>query len=151
MLIDLGFGPVNRLPHPEWMVRHQPLRGVIGHNHPVFQPLRQWSGDAIGDGRHQVDPERAQPWSEHRHRQDDPAAEAKLLGHHPHQLLVRHDIGPPDLQRLADGLRHLEAADQPVENIADRHGLALRLHPLGRDHDWQPLHQVAEDLERGRS
>ena len=151
MLINLGFCPVDRLANSERVVRHQSLRGVVGDHHPVLQPLSQRSGDAVGHGSDEVDPERTQPRGQYRHWNDDAATKAKFLRHHPHQLLVGHHVSPSDLQRPADRLRHLQAPDQPVQDIADGHRLTLRRHPLGRDHDREPFDQVAEDLERGRA
>jgi len=100
-LIDLHFGAVDRLAHAECLVGHQPLRSVIGHDHAIFKPLRQRSGDPVGHRRDEIDPQRAQPRRQHRHRQDDPTAKPEFFSHHPHQVAVRHHVGAADLKRSA--------------------------------------------------
>jgi len=148
---DLDLRPMDRLANAQSLVRHQPLGRVVGDDHAVLEPLRQRAGDPVGNRGHEVDPQRTQPRRQHGHRQDDPAAKAELFGHDPHQLPVGHHIGSADLQRLAGGRRHLEAADQPVQHVGNGHRLALGGDPSGRHHDRESLDQIAEDLKRRRA
>jgi hypothetical protein len=79
------------------------------------------------------------------------ATQAALLGHHVHQLAVREDVGAADVERAADGVGHAEARCQVVQHVADGDRLALGGDPVRRDHHRQPVHEVAEDLERRRA
>ena len=50
-----------------------------------------------------------------------------------------------------DGLRHGEAVHEVLHDVAHRDRLRLRRDPARGDHDRQPLHEVAQDLEGGRA
>ena len=144
VLVDFDFRPVDCRANAQSLVRHQSLGGIVGDDHPVLEPLGQRPGDSVGDWGDEIDPQRTQSRRQHWHRQDDPLAQAELLGHHPHQLPIGEHVGSADLERLASGLGHLEAADEPVQHVGDRHRLAIGGDPFGRHHDREPLDEIAQ-------
>ena len=124
---------------------------VVAADDAVAQPLGQRPRDAWLDRRDEVDPERAQPRREHRHRNDQrrgrPSSSAMCAS-----APVRDDVGAADVERPArrspapPGRRRGSCS-----TLRDRDRLGLGLDPPRRHHDRQPLDQVAQDLERRRA
>ncbi len=89
--------------------------------------------------RNQVNPKRAEPWCQHRHRDHQAPAQAETLRHDPHDFGVAHDVSATDVQSLPGRAWLLKGRDEIVQDVAHRDRLALGPHPARRDHHRQPL------------
>ena len=104
-----------------------------------------------GPGRGQVDvgdepqPVRRQPRRQQRHGGDNPVAVHDPAGDH-HHVAVREGLRSADVVDLADGVGSPEDADEVDQGVGEGDRLGLRLDPARRDHDREPLDELAQDL-----
>ena len=124
----------------------RPGRLRMTHDDLVAEALDQGPGDRSRHGRDQVHPVRGESGRQHGHGDHEPpeAAQARV---HPHHVAVGEHVRAADLDD-AGHLRMVEGADEIREHVTDPDRLAPGGNPAGRDHDRQPLRQVAQDLER---
>ncbi len=107
---------------------------------------------AFGTGVTSADPEGRQPRTQRPHRDQPPPAQpgdARVPMHH---LRVRDDVRPADVERPVHVEReHHRGGDQVAQHVPDRDRLDPVADPPRRDHDRQPLGEVAQHLERRRA
>ena len=88
---------------------------------------------------------RRQPGRQQRHGDDDPVTVHDPAGDH-HHVEVRQDLGSADVVDLADGVGTAEDPDEVDQGVVEGDRLGLRLDPARRDHDREPLDELAQDL-----
>ena len=88
---------------------------------------------------------RRQPRRQQRHGDDDPVTVHDPAGDH-HHVEVREDLRSADVVDLADGVGSTEDSHQVDQGVVEGDRLGLRLDPTRRDHDWEPLDELAQDL-----
>ena len=88
---------------------------------------------------------RRQPGRQQRHSDDDPVTLHDPAGDH-HHVEIRQDLRSADVVDLADGVGSTEDPHQVHQRVVEGDRLGLGLHPARRDHDRQPLDELAQDL-----
>lgn len=69
----------------------------------------------------------------------------------PHHVLVRDDVGPADVEGAVDVVRQPRASHEEAEHVADGDRLDARAYPARGHHHGEPLGQIPQHLERGRT
>ncbi len=87
---------------------------------------------------------------EHRHRDDDAAAQPGHLGVTLHHLDVGEHLGPADVEGAVDVVVEVDRLGQVPDDVAHSDRLDAVVYPPGRDHRRQALGEVAHHLERRR-
>ena len=80
------------------VVGNHGLDRVVVHHDLVDEAVDQGSGEIGRDRRHETDPQRRQPRTQDRHRDDHPLPQPGDLGVDVHHLVVRDDVGTADLE-----------------------------------------------------
>ena len=127
--------------------RNQFENTLVRADHLVAQPFDERRCQSAGHGRDQIDPVGGKGRGEHGHGQDQPGPQPGLLGVEPEQLAVREPVRAADVQDQSCRGRGFQAADKVAEHIRDGDWLAECVHPAGRDHDRQAVHEVAHDFK----
>ncbi len=141
---------IDRFAIGEQVLRHEAPEFVVTRGDVVLQAADERSRDVGRHGGHEPQPVRGQRRREHRHAQDARLA-SNRRAEPAHQVFVREVVGATRVVHPASGLVDVPDAHQVFEQVGERDGRGLRLHPLRREHERQVVDQVADHLVRGRA
>ena len=128
---------------------HEIQDAFVLAEHLVAQPLDERRDQAARHRGDQVDPVGRERGGEHGHGQDQPGTKSGLLGVDAEKFAVGQLLRAADVQGQPGGGRVFQAAREVGEHVGNGDGLAGRVHPAGRDHHGQAVHEVADDFEGG--
>ena len=103
--------------------------GVVAHDDLVLETVDQRTRQPDGQRRDQAHPVRRQPRRQHGNGHDEARPQPRDVRVELHHLLVGDDIGPADLEHLAERAGFVEHADEVGEHVTDRDRLAARARP----------------------
>ena len=118
---------------------------VVAHHDLIRQGIDQGPSRGQVDVSDQPQPVRRQPRRQQRYGDDEPTTVHHPAGDH-HHVEVREDFEPADVVNLTDRVGSTEDPDQVDQGVVNGDRLGLGLDPTRRDHDWEPLDELAQDL-----